>query len=39
MVIPAPVIAEVSYLLGTRAGAQADTFLPAVIGGWHTSRP
>lgn len=26
MVIPAPVIAEVGYLLGTRAGAQAESF-------------
>lgn len=26
MVIPAPVIAEVGYLLGTRAGAEAEAF-------------
>jgi hypothetical protein len=26
LIIPAPVIAEVGYLLGTRAGAQAEAF-------------
>lgn len=26
MIVPAPVIAEVGYLLGTRAGAQAEAF-------------